>query len=163
MSVAHELRSVSTDRRSLPKAVARVAPQGPTRGGKEDVVFINCTSCLQPSKGSTVNYADAPPRVDPPELTLTISSDSAPAGHPLYPHRITITTPSGRPYHVNRICPQTSPISTNPPSAQHGRSSDSDLSAYRTKTQSSRRGSLHASPAVSPNRHSPSHLDASVS
>ena len=29
LSAQHELRSVSTDRRSLPKAVTRVVPQGP--------------------------------------------------------------------------------------------------------------------------------------
>ena len=31
VSATRELRSVSTDRRSLPKAVARVVPQGPER------------------------------------------------------------------------------------------------------------------------------------
>ena len=32
---ARELPSVSTDRRSLPKAVARVVPQGPVRGARK--------------------------------------------------------------------------------------------------------------------------------
>ena len=34
LSAQHELRSVSTDRRSLPKAVTRVVPQGPARVAK---------------------------------------------------------------------------------------------------------------------------------
>ena len=37
---ARELRSVSTDRRSLPKAVARVMPQGPVRGEKKKLFWL---------------------------------------------------------------------------------------------------------------------------
>ena len=37
---ARELRSVSTDRRSLPKAVARVVPQGPVRGEKKKLFWL---------------------------------------------------------------------------------------------------------------------------
>ena len=51
---ARELRSVSTDRRSLPKAVARVMPQGPVRGEKK-----SCSGCFQ-SQNARVKNGDAP-------------------------------------------------------------------------------------------------------
>ena len=37
---ARELRSVSTDRRSLPKAVARVVPQGPVPAKRKVVLVV---------------------------------------------------------------------------------------------------------------------------
>ena len=51
---ARELRSVSTDRRSLPKAVARVMPQGPVRGERK-----SCSGCFQ-SQNARVKNGDAP-------------------------------------------------------------------------------------------------------
>ena len=52
-----ELQSVSTDLRALPKAVARVVPQGPAPVRQRKVVS---NSCFLSSKSQTVNCADAP-------------------------------------------------------------------------------------------------------
>ena len=40
VSAKRELPSVSTDRRSLPKAVARVVPQGPVRGARKKLFWL---------------------------------------------------------------------------------------------------------------------------
>ena len=54
MSAKCELRSVSTDRRSLPKAVDRVVPQCPMRGERK-----SCSGCFQ-SQNARVRNGDAP-------------------------------------------------------------------------------------------------------